>query len=61
MKIKFGLMVDKFLSWLAWKLPEALVGYCFIRVIAMATTGKYSSTVVPELKATDALRRWLEK
>ena len=43
---------------LAWWLPRKLVMWCFIRVVANATQGKWSSQVVPELTAMDALQRW---
>lgn len=41
-----------------WKLPRKLVMWCAIRVIANATTGKYSNQIVPELTAMDAIARW---
>ncbi len=44
--------------WCAWRMPKWLVYFCSIRMIANATTGKYSSQVVPELSAMDALKRW---
>jgi hypothetical protein len=49
---------DRLLMWLAWRLPKQLVMWATIRLVAHATTGKYSSTVVPELSAMDALKRW---
>jgi hypothetical protein len=42
----------------AWALPRRLAYWAAIRVIANATTGQYGSTVVPELTAMDALKRW---
>lgn len=45
---------------LAWLLPETLVYFCTIRLIANATQGKYSNQIVPELTAMDALKRWEE-
>jgi hypothetical protein len=50
--------MDKFYQWVAWRLPKGLVKWCAIRVTAAATTGEYSDTVVPELTAMDALKRW---
>lgn len=41
-----------------WRLPGWLVYWCSIRLMAHATTGKYGNTVVPELTAMDALKRW---
>lgn len=49
---------DDIWSWLAGRMPRKLVYYCAIRLGVAATTGKYSSQVVPELHFTDALQRW---
>jgi hypothetical protein len=43
---------------IAYAVPKWLVYFCTIRLIAHATTGKYSSTNVSELKVMDALERW---
>ena len=43
---------------IAWMLPRSLVAWAYIRVVAHATTGQYGSTVVPELGAMDAFKRW---
>lgn len=51
-------MKNKIQMWFAWKLPRWLVQWAAIRMVAHATTGKYSTTVVPELSAVEALRRW---
>lgn len=50
--------LERFTCWIAYKLPRKLVMRCYFRVIAHATTGKYSSTVVPELTAMEAIDRW---
>ena len=50
--------LERLVRWVAWHLPRYLVMWCYIRVVAYATTGKYGNTVVPELTAMDALRRW---
>ena len=49
---------EKFVMWIAWKLPRYLVMWCAVRVVAHATQGEYGSTIVPELSAMDALKRW---
>ena len=49
---------EKFALWLAWKLPHSLAMWCAVRVFAHATQGEYGSTIVPELSAMDALKRW---
>ena len=41
-------------------LPKKLVYFCFIRVMAYATTGKYNDTVVPKLSGMDAVKRYGE-
>ncbi len=51
-------MNDKFCHWLARHLPHRLVYWCGIVLNAHATTGAYSSQIVPELYAMDALERW---
>ena len=50
--------MDKLCMAIAWKLPKALVKWCAVRVMANATSGQYSSQVVPSLTAIDALKRW---
>jgi hypothetical protein len=49
---------EKMVIKIAWLLPERLVYWCALRVIAHATSGQYSNQVVPELKAMEALHRW---
>ena len=49
---------EKAWTWLAWKLPKTLVMWASIRLIAHATQGEYGATIVPELSAMDALKRW---
>jgi len=49
---------EKLQTWFAWQLPKWLVGRAAVRLIAHATSGEYGSTVIPELTAMDALKRW---
>jgi len=51
-------MKENILIRLAWAMPRSLAYWCAVRVMAHATTGKYSHQVVPELTAMDALARW---
>ena len=51
-------MIEKIWMEIAWILPKRLVYWCSVRLMANATVGKYSNTVVPELKAMEALERW---
>ena len=39
-------------------LPRRVVYYAAIRLGVEATTGRYGSTVVPELGLMDAIKRW---
>ena len=48
-------------TWIAWRLPRRVVYFAAIRLMAYATTGKYSDTVVPELEGMDAIERWEAK
>jgi len=52
--------MDRFMRWVAWRLPRRLVMWAALRVVAYATQGDYSDTVVPDLTAMDALKRWNE-
>ena len=56
-----GVMKDKFWMWIAWKLPRNLVMSCAVRLGANATTGDYSTQIVPDLLFMDALKRWDRK
>jgi hypothetical protein len=49
---------DKFTSWLAWHLPRFLVKWCYVRVAAHATTGRYGNTNPDRLGMMEALKRW---
>jgi hypothetical protein len=49
---------DKVQMWFAWRLPKWLVEWATVRLVSHATTGVYSGTVVPDLTAMEALRRW---
>ena len=49
---------EKLVMKFAWLLPHYLIMWCYIRVVANATTGDYGNTIVPELSAMDALKRW---
>ena len=49
---------EKIYLWFVWKLPKELIMWCSIRLIAHATQGEYGNTIVPDLAAMDALKRW---
>ena len=48
----------KFWYWLVAKLPKKVIYFCFMYVMAYATTGKYGNTIVPELSGMDAIKRF---
>jgi len=50
--------MNKVKIWLVWRLPNWVIYWATIRLIAYATQGQYGNTIVPELSAMDALRRW---
>ena len=51
---------EEFLISLSWLMPRKLVYWCAIRLVAHAMVGRYSSQIVPELTALEALKRWTE-
>ena len=57
-KYELGKHADRLLRAVVWRLPHRLVMWSCVRVVAHATTGQYGNTVVPELTAMDALKRW---
>lgn len=61
LKYQTGRRFEKLLRTIVWALPRKVVMWAFIRVVAHATTGKYSNQIVPKLTVIDALSRWDEK
>lgn len=53
-----GVVMERVAMAIAWMLPKRLVYWAAVRLFSHATTGRYGHTVVPELTATEALRRW---
>jgi len=53
------MLKEKLQMWLVWRLPRWLIKWASVRLMANATQGQYSNTIVPELTAMDALKRWL--
>jgi hypothetical protein len=49
---------DRVAGQLAWWLPRRVVYFALIRGWAYATTGRYGSTIAPEVTADEVLRRW---
>lgn len=58
MRYHFEKYRDKFVMWVAWKLPKRLVYWCAVRVTAQASQGGYAHEEVPSISAMDALDRW---
>lgn len=50
-----------FWYWIVDKLPRTLVYFCFMKVAAFATTGKYGTTEVPKLTALNAIGRYSDE
>ena len=44
--------------WVADHLPKWIIYFATIRLIAYATSGRYSDTGVPKLGAIEAVKRW---
>lgn len=59
-KYEIGKHREALLRSVAWHLPRELVMWCYMRVAAHATTGKFGNTIVPELGMMDAVKRWDE-
>lgn len=57
-KYLLGRLPQKALIWLIWRLPKRVIYWSAIRMLAVATTGKYSNQIVTELTALEALARW---
>lgn len=51
-------MIDRIAHWFAYRIPRRVVYWCAIRLMVHATVGRYSSQVVPDLTAGDALEMW---
>lgn len=51
-------MKEKLAMWVSKRLPRRLVYWSAVRVLANATSGKYSNTEVPALTGMEALMRW---
>ncbi len=50
-------MKEKFAAWLMRRMPM-FAYYGAIHVVAVATTGKYGSTIVSQLRAMEAIGRF---
>lgn len=44
--------------WIVNLLPKKLIYFCFLHVMAYATAGKYSGTIIPELAGMEAIKRY---
>ncbi len=51
-------MKERIATWIAYRLPREVVYWAAIRLLSNATVGPYSSQIVPDLRAMDALQRW---
>lgn len=55
---RLSLLTEKIANKIAGILPKKVVYFAAVRLIAFGTTGKYGNTVVPELSAMNALKRY---
>ena len=46
------------IKFIVWRLSKRIIYWSAIRLIAYGTQGKYGNTIVPDLSAMDALKRW---
>ncbi len=57
--------MKRFREWIcmkiAWMLPKEVVKWCFFRMTAHATQGKYANTLVPDLAWEVIAKRWEDK
>ena len=51
-------MKEKFLIWLAWKLPRNLAYWAAVRVNSEATTIHYTDRTPSEVSIIEALKVW---
>jgi len=58
LKYRINRLFEKIMLAIVWHLPKKLVYWCAIRLMVHATVGQYSSQIVPDLNAMDALKRW---
>lgn len=49
---------EHLLMWVAWRLPPELIKWCYVRVIATATTEKFADKTPHEVSIMDALAWW---
>jgi hypothetical protein len=55
---KIKIMKKNFWQWLAWKLPEPLIYWSYIRLVAFVTsTEQYRNTEPDKISVMDALKR----
>jgi len=58
--MKMNKIMDRFYEKLCYWLPKRLVYRCLLRAYINAVTGKYSSSVVPEITMREVIDRWEE-
>ena len=54
-------MSERFYQWLAWKLPRRVALWCYIRVMAHATTTIYSDQHPDDVGYSAAYKAWEEQ
>tara|TARA_R110000782_G_scaffold70244_1_gene141131 strand:+ start:202 stop:411 length:210 start_codon:yes stop_codon:yes gene_type:complete len=51
---------EKVVIWIAWHLPKSVAMWACYRVLAYSTTGKYETTIAPEITAMEAIDRYMK-
>ena len=57
-KYHYRIVKEGLTMWVAWHLPRYLVMWCYIRVVAHASTGQFDDTNFHNLSIVTALKRW---
>jgi hypothetical protein len=58
MKHKLKKMMEWVSIKIAWRLPKNIVKWCFYRVFANATQGRYGNEFPGDVSAFEAIERW---
>lgn len=61
LKYKATKFSEKVQRKIVWLLPRSIVMRAYIRVLAHATSGKWGNTIVADITAMEALKRWDEE
>ena len=54
-------MIEKLYQWIAWKLPKRIAFWCFMRLCAHATQGKYGNDTPTNMTWETIIKRWKDE